>query len=186
MAQRKLKPETQAIKLAQPITESEFTHIISGAGILHFNSNNLAKPVLVGNFGKAGQYVYQAIKAKTPDYFTRSFTRKLGKKKTHPDLIEYAYNQGKMDEKGRLIMTIDLSETSPLRKYQGDTTATITDDIVLQDDHMSKLQLSFFQLFNYMLSKEHVGFVLSLEYMKDNGKIPFGYVSEIMKEINVL
>ncbi len=184
---KSIKLELQALRYAQKTQSDVFTHIFSGAGYLHFKSDNLAKPVLVINLGKAGELIYNTVKANPVEFYYKSYANKFGKGVVPKELIYSAYYQCKLDENGRLVLSLDFSQDSLLRKYQGKPEVRVIDDFIFNDEKMSTLQASFFHLFNTRLKDEKwSAFVVSLQYWKDDKRITFEEFNEVLKKIEVL
>lgn len=185
-----LRLEVQALRLAQKVEDDTFTHVFGGVGYLDFNSNDLKHPTLVINLNdRAGKLIFETVKSHPVEFYYKSYTKKYGKGVVPKELIERAYYQCKIDEKGRLLFQLDFdnSENSLNKKYQGKPEVRVVDDFIFKDEQISPLLPAFFHLFNTRLrDKKWSVLAISMQYMKDGNKLTFEEFNAILKSINVL
>ena len=189
MVKKLLKPEVQALKLAQKVDDEVFTHVFGGFGYININSDDREHPLLIVNIHEAGKIIYEAIKSHTIDYFYKSYASKYGKGVVPKECIDYAYNQCTLDDKGRLVFKIDFSSDSINRKYLGKPEVRVIDDFIFKDSKsgISPLLPSFFHLYNTRLKDEKWTLLaIDLQYKQDNNNITFDEFKEYLKTVNVL
>ena len=188
MVQEK-KLEMQALRLAQKVDDTVFTHMFGGVGYVAFKSSDLAHPLLVINLAnQAGELIYNAVKSHPVEYYYKSYASKYNKGVVPKELIEYAYYQCKLDTKGRLIFQLDFSEDSLMRKYLGKPEVRVIDDFIFKSDkHISPLLPAFMHLYNTRLKNEKWAVLaVDMQYSKDEEKITFEEFTDILKQLKVL
>ena len=186
---KNLRLEIQAIRLAQKINNNLFSHVFGGAGYLSFSEKDITHPILVVNIGKAGKFIYEAVKQHPVEFYYKSYTKMYGSGIVPRELIDRAYYQCELDEKGRLTFKLDFdnSENSLNKKYQGKPEVRLMDDFVFKDEQMSLLLPAFFHLFNTRLkNKNWTVMAVSMQYNISGKKLTFNEFNGILKSINVI
>jgi len=186
---KEVKLELQALRKAQRVEDNVFTHMFGGVGYIHFSSGDLERPLLIINLANhAGELIYRTVKSHPLEFYYKSYAGKYGKDVIPKELLDYAYYQCRLDDKGRLIFQLDYSKKSPMRKYLGHPEVRVVDDFIFKSDkHISPLLPAFFHLFNTRLKDEKwCVLAISMQYSRDEQKITFDEFTNILKEINVL